>query len=556
MMFLIAIFPIIIVSVLMIQYTWPAQKAMPVGYFSAALIAYFWWDMPFKWIISATIGGLIDAIGILLIVFGALLILQLMKTSGGIEGISYSMANVSEDRRVQALLIAFLMGAFFEGAAGFGTPAAIAAPLLVGLGFPPLIAATIALIANSTPVSFGAVGIPIIGGFDPIANILKLPITNLGNEIETFRGFLEAVGSYTGILNGAMSLFIPIVILCIMTKLAEGSFQSGLKAWPLAIFAGIIFGLPMFLIANFVGPEVPSILGALISIIIFMFAIKKGFLIPKESWDFPSKEDWPEEWEGVIRAKSYIKDYDSLRISPIQAWLPYIIIAIILLITRIEIFGIVEALQSIELTWNNILGTSVTEGIEPLYNPGIIPFVLVAIFIPFMHGMKYKETVKCWKDTFFILTPAAIALFSSLAMVYVMIHSNAVVEYNMLEVMAITAAEFSAGQWHIISPFIGSLGAFISGSNTVSNIMLGVFQFETAAASGVEIIPTLGLQTAGAAGGNMICIHNVVAAITTVGLIGKEGMIMRKTLIVAIIYCAMIALLTILLLNTFLSGMF
>ncbi len=553
---LLAAIPIIMVGVLMIGFMWPAMKAMPVGWISAVIIAAIWWDMPLQWLAGASIGGVIDAFSILIIVFGALLILQLLKASGGVESISYSMANVSPDRRVQALLITFLMGAFFEGAAGFGTPAAVAAPLLVGLGFPPLIAASIALIANSVPVSFGAVGVPIWGGFDPLDGIVSLPVESMGVEIESFRVFLEAVGGYAGILNGAMALFIPLAVVGVMTGIAEGSIMKGLKVWPLAIFTGVIFGLPMVLLANFVGPEVPSLLGALIALPIFIYAVSKGLFIPKDEWDFPDRSKWPDNWEDEVKAEAKVPKRESLKVSPFRAWLPYILIAGILVITRLEVFGLAGLLQKVEIVWENILGTGVSEGISPLYNPGIIPFILVALFIPFLHGTETGEAAHCWKETFRTIGPAAIALFFALGMVYVMMNSDAAAEYTMLEEMAFAAAEIAGGGWHFAAPFVGILGAFISGSNTVSNIMFGAFQFETARAAGVEVIPTLGLQTAGAAGGNMLCIHNVVAAITTVGLIGKEGLVMRKTIVVTIIYALLIAILTTILINTVFAGIF
>ncbi len=553
---LLAAIPIIIVGVLMIGFMWPAMKAMPLGWAAAAIIGAIWWDIPLNWLVGASIGGVIDAFGILLIVFGALLILQLLKDSGGVDSISYSMATVSTDRRVQALLLAFLMGAFFEGAAGFGTPAAVAAPLLVALGHPPLIAATVALIGNSVPVSFGAVGVPIWGGISVVEGLVEMPIESMGAQIENFRVFLESVGGFTAVLNGSMAIFIPLAIVAVMTKIAEGSLLKGLKVWPLAIFSGLIFGIPMFLIANFIGPELPSLLGSLIALPIFVFAVRNNFLVPKDEWDYPPQENWDDEWEDEVVAEAEVPDPDDLTITPFKAWLPYLLIAAILVITRIEAFGLVGTLQGVEIGWENILGTDISEGIAPLYNPGIIPFLLVALISPYILGMEKGKAAGCWKETLNTVKPAAIALFFAVAMVYIMMNSDPVAEYTMLEEMAFAAANAFGGAWHFGAPFVGTLGAFIAGSNTVSNIMFGAFQFETALASGVEVIPTLSLQTAGAAGGNMLCVHNVVAAITTVGLVGKEGLVMRKTIVVTILYGLLIALLTTVLVGTLYAGIF
>ncbi len=526
---LLASVPILIVGVLMIGFRWGASKAMPIGWLAAFAIAATTWHMPLKWLISATIGGAINAIDILIIVFGALLILQLMKKSGGINVISGSMTSVSEDRRVQVIIIAWLMGSFFEGAAGFGTPAAVAAPLLVGLGFPPLIAAIVCLIADSTPVSFGAVGIPIWGGFASLKGLIS------GNGLE-FTKFLHDVGAFTAILHFIPGTFIPLIIVSMMTKITEGSFKKGLEIWPLALLAGLIFTIPQVIIANLVGPELPSLLGSLIAIPIFLYCVSKGFLVPKDKWDFPPHDKWPEEWEGQVKVSTeQFKIEKNMGI--FRAWLPYLLIGLILLVGRLEVFKLTPILKSWSITWKNIFGTSISRGITPLYNPGIFPFIFVALLIPWMHGVDKDKAAEAWKETFKIVKPAAIALFFALGMTYIMMNSGKPTNTDsMLIIMAKAAVKLSGHAWYLIAPFIGIVGAFISGSNTVSDIMFGAFQYSAAIEAGIPVTPTLALQAVGGAAGNMICVHNVVAALTVVGLTGKEGLVIRKNLLVCLLY--------------------
>ena len=536
MLALLASLPIIIVGVLMIGYMWPASKAMPFGWLSALIIAGVGWGMPVKWLSAATIGGVINAFSILLIVFGALLILELMKRSGGVYGIAHSMTSISVDRRVQVIIIAWLMGSFFEGAAGFGTPAAVAAPLLVGMGFPPLIAATSALIADSAAVSFGAVGVPIWGGFAALENIIEFPIQSMGASIE-FTQFLHNIGAFTGLLHFLVGSFIPLVIVLLMTKIVDGSFKKGLEVVPIALFGGFIFTIFEFGIAYFVGPELPSLLGALIALPIFIFAVSKGFLVPKETWDFPSHDQWEDEWEGDLKAGEEDVDAEQHKVSAFKAWLPYALIGLILLAGRLEIFNLTPLLKRWTFGWTDIFGTGIGKVITPLYNPGIFPFVFVALLIPSLHGLDSSKTKAAWKETFKMIQPAAIALFFALGMVYIMMNSGgATGEQSMLLVMAEFAAGTLGSIWYLVAPFVGILGAFISGSNTTSDIMFGPFQYGTAVASGTAVTPTLALQALGGAAGNMICIHNVVAAATTVGLVGKEGLIIRKNLPVALLY--------------------
>src|SRR5680860_1277147 len=433
-----AVIPIVLVFILMVKYSWPATKAMPLGWITAIIIAVTVWKMPFRWIMGAIGAGAVNALDILVIVFGAILILQIMRRSGGVDGISYSMSLISTDRRIQVLLIAWLMGAFFEGAAGFGTPAAVAAPLLVGMGFPPLIAAICALIANSTPVSFGAV--------------------------------------------------------------------------------------------------LPSLLGALIAIPIFIYAVSKGFLVPKETWDFPSYDKWSPDWEGTIKVEQKGTS-KTQEISVFKAWLPYILIALILVIGRIKIFGLLPILKSWSIVWKNIFGTSISRGITPLYNPGVFPFIFVALLIPGMHGLNKNKVGEAWRATFKTITPAAIALFFALGLTYIMINSGAATGIDsMMLAMAKEAAILFGPVWYLTASLVGISGAFVAGSNTVSDIMFGAFQYGTAKEAGLSVIPVLSLQAVGGAAGNMICVHNVVAALSTVGLIGKEGLVIKNNLLISIMY--------------------
>lgn len=525
-----AALPIAIVGLLMVFRSWPAKWAMPVGWTASVLIASFWWKMPVRWVAASTIAGAINTLNILLIILGALMILQMLKKSGALEAISVSIASISEDRRMQAIIIAWFMVSFMEGAAGFGTPAAIAAPLLVGLGFPPLVAVICTLIGDSTAVTFGAVGVPIWGGFEPLRNMVGLP------PGINFAELLGTVGSLAAIFHLAAGIFIPLIMVSVMTRITSGSFREGLKIFPAALFAGVIYTVSQALIAVFVSYELPSLLGSLIAFGIFLFTLRQGFLAPKRTWDFPANDKWPAEWEGEVKA-GHGAIVERRQLSRSRAWLPYAIVGIILIFTRLQYFGLTSFLQSVAFSWHNILGTGMSEGIQPLYNPGIIPFLPVALLVPLMHGIGRREAIEAVCETVKMIAPAAIALFFALGMVYVMMNSGrASAQDSMLLVMAQAAAGAAGRVWYLVAPFVGVLGSFISGSNTVSNIMFGAFQVSTAVQVGLPVAPILALQAVGGAAGNMICIHNVVAALTTVGLLGKEGLVIRMNLPISLLY--------------------
>ncbi len=532
---LLAVLPIVVVGVLMIGLAWPSSRAMLVGWVCAAVVAAIWWDMPLRWLTAAILASAINAADILLIVFGALLILQMMRVSGGMETISRSIASVSTDRRVQVIMIAWLMGGFLEGAAGFGTPAAIAAPLLVGLGFPPLIAAALALVADSTSVTFGAVGVPVWGGFEAIAGLQSWPITTEAGML-SFSSFIRRVGSFSALVHFAVGTFVPLVVVGLMTQMACGRWRVGLRAWPLALFGGLCFTVPQLIIALTLGPELPSLLGGLIGLAVFVFGVHHRWFLPRQTWDFPEREKWPSAWEGQVAAGT-LHHEGAAPMGTARAWFPYVLIGLFLLVSRVPAFGMSPLLRRFSVGWDSILGTTIGKHVQPFYNPGVLPFIVVSLLIPLIHGMRWRRAATVAADTVKIIGPAAVALVFTLAMVYTMMNSGAAEQRDsMLIVLANTAAEYVGQAWLLFAPFVGALGAFVSGSNTVSNIMFGPFQFGTAVRAGVPKAATLALQTVGGAAGNMICIHNIVAALTTVGLVGKEGLVIRRNLPIALTY--------------------
>jgi lactate permease len=540
MLAVLASIPIILTIVLMVGFNWPAKKVMPVAWGVAVLIAALKWGVSFQWLAGATIFGGLSAFNILIIVFGAILLMNTLKNSGAIKAINKTFYGISPDRRVQAIIIAFLFGAFIEGAAGFGTPAALAGPLLVGLGFPPLAAAMLALVGNSTPVSFGAVGTPILGG---VSSILGSPEILSKIEAAGFTGptFLHNVGIWAGLPHAIMGTFMPLIIVCMMTKLfgEKRSFKEGLEIAPFAIFAGLSFVIPYIFIAFVFGPELPSLASGLIAIAVVVTATKKGFLQPKTPWDFANKSKWDSSWLGATEAAVTVED-DKKEVSSFMAWLPYILVSLILVVTRIPALGLKSILTSPTFTifWKGILGTKLNYSLQYLYLPGTIAFILVSIITIFMHKMSKENVKETWKTSLKQVIPAAIALGFAIAMVQVMLTSgnNTTGQVGMMVALSNVTADIFQGVWPIFAPFIGILGAFMSGSNTTSNILFSGFQFGVADQIGMSRLIIVGLQVVGGAAGNMICIHNVVAACTTVGVLGKEGKVIRTNVIPCFLY--------------------
>jgi lactate permease len=278
---LVASLPIAAIFLLMVGFRWPATRAMPVAFFMALLLALTVWKTPGNWILAASVNGLVIAFKILFIVFGALLVLFTLRESGAIEAINRGFANISGDKRVQAIIIAWLFGGFIEGAAGFGTPAALAAPLLLSLGFPALAAVMVALIANVTPVSFGAVGTPTLIG---IQSSLDLPAAQqfIAASGISYPEYIHQIGIWTAVQHAIPGILVPLMMVAMMTRFfgERRSIREGLAIWPYALFAGLCFVGPYLLVAIFLGPEFPTLMGGLIGLSILIPATRAGFLVP------------------------------------------------------------------------------------------------------------------------------------------------------------------------------------------------------------------------------------------------------------------------------------
>ena len=549
-----ATLPIVVVGLFLVVLRWPASRAMPLSYLTAVVLAVFVWKVPAVQVAVASVHGLILAASLLYIIFGAILLLNTLQESGAIRAIRKGFTDISPDRRVQVIIVAWLFGSFIEGSAGFGTPAAVAVPLLVGLGFPAMAAVVAGMMIQSTPVSFGALGTPIIVGVgnglagDPgvIEFAAAQGFASSGEALPP--AFLASIGAKVAMLHAVAGTLIPLFVVSFMTRFfgPNRSFADGLRIWPFAIFAALSMTLPYLAVAVFLGPEFPSLIGGLCGLAIVVTAARKGFLMPKgEPWDFAPRETWDADWNGTIELHEAESSEPTM--SLVKAWLPYVFVAGLLVATRVPELGIKSLLQSVQLlvNWDTVVPSSmaaeklmkITSKVQPLYLPGSI-FIVVSAITFALHRMSGAAYGRAWKSSGKTVLKASVALVFTVPMVQVFINShNGSGGYEKMPlVLAEGVANLTGAAWPIFSPVIGGLGAFVAGSNTISNMMFSLFQFNVGTRIGVSPDWIVALQAIGGAAGNTICVHNVVAASAVVGLIGKEGAVIRKTLCVFAYY--------------------
>lgn len=492
-----ALTPIILVILLLLYFKRPLYITAPIAFLYTLLITLFIWKQTTLAAIGAIGKALFVAIDISLIIFGAIFFLEFLKETGIIHSLERYFGAISQDKRIQVILLVWFFGSFIEGTAGFGTPAAIVAPLLVGIGFPAVLAVVLALIGNSTAVVFGAVGTPIRVG------LAGLDITN--------------VASYAAGINLVAGILVPIMLVFVMVKYLKKPFSDFYEMLPFAIWAGVCFTVPYFL-ASFLGQEFPSLIGPFVGLLILALTTRAGFLVPKNIWSFK-------------RAKKYV------HFSAWYSFFPYILLVVLLLLGKYVLPSFVVPLTG-----------GISHSIN-LFNPGLLflatIFISAILFKISRHALAHLASIAGK-----ILLKPFIAILGVVAFVQLMIHSGT--NTSGIPGMISSLAQFiTHPSLPFVAPFIGIFGAFISGSATVSTLLFGNFQATAALSIGVSVGVILALQIVGAGVGNMIALQNIVAAQATVQLNGRESEILKYTVLPCIIYGFVVGLIGLLLVYVF-----
>ncbi|QMS84607.1 L-lactate permease [Candidatus Xianfuyuplasma coldseepsis] len=507
---IVAFLPIILPFIFLVLLKMSARLGMTITFLIVLLSAFFVWDMDIVVLGASILQGLHKAFGILIILFGAIFMMNILKKNGAVDRINHGFNALTTDMRLQAILIAFLFGAIIEGVAGFGTPAVVVAPLMVALGFSPIAAATLALVSNSVPVPFAAVGTPIQIG--------------LGN-IDTTAEFFNQVGAYITSVDFLSGLFMPtIVVFMLLTFFSKNTTKKDyLEIVPWTLFIGLLYTSIAFVTLRVLGYEFVTIVSSITTLVLATLSIKYKILIPKHAW---------------INAKQEVEEIAHSDMSLVRAWLPYGIVILLLIVSRI-IPGVKTFFKTfIDLSYNTILGVDgVSSSLELLYSPGFI-LIVSAILAVFIQRASTKNIKDAGLISFNTVKGAALALIPTLALVQ--IFSNSGINLSDIDSMPIYLATFLGerlnGIWIFLAPFVGELGSFITGSATVSTLTFSPVQYQIAQQYALNPELILGLQVLGGAAGNMICVHNVVSVSTVVNTVGQEGTIIKKTIIPAILY--------------------
>jgi lactate permease len=480
---------IIALVVAVIVYKMPVNLAMLSG-LQGAMYGFF----PICWIIIA-----------------AVFLYNVSVASGQFEIIKSFMGSITNDRRLQALLIAFSFGSFLEGASGLGTPIAITSAMLVGMGFNPIYASGICLIANTAPVAFGSVGTPIIIA-SQVSGMPELAISQL-------------VGRTLPIL----ALFVPFYLIFIMA-----GFRKSVEVLPAILLSGVVFAVVQFVVANYLGPMLPSLLAGLASIICLMILFR--YWKPKTIWRFSDEQDE----KSVVATK-----YSTGQI--IRAWSPFIIMTATIIAWGLQ--PVKEALNAvgdikfyIPLLHDSILNTDGTPlVIKPfdfsyLSNSGTGVLLSAIISLPVI-GLSFRQGAKVFIATVKQLKFPIITITSIVGFAYVA--NNSGISMTMALALAGTGVLFP-----FFSPILGWLGVFMTGSDTSSNALFCRLQRSTATTLGIDPIITVSANTTGGVMGKMISPQSIAVGTAAIGLVGKESDLFRFTIKHSFILLGLVCIIT------------
>ena len=493
---LIAVLPILFIFWALIIKKMKGYKASLIATALAVGIAIFIYGMPAKLaLLSTANGAMYGLFPICWIVITAVFLFNITVESGQFEVIKHFMASITSDRRLQALLIAFSFGSFLEGTAGFGAPVAITAAMLVGLGFNPLYAAGICLIANTAPVAFGAIGIPITVA----SQVTAIP------EM--------AISQMVGRTLPILSLILPFYLVVLMA-----GFKKAGEVMPAILVSGGSFALLQFFSSNFLGPALPDVIAGIGSIAILIAFLK--FWRPKMVWRFSN------EPEATIHTD---RKYSAGEI--IRAWSPFIMLTVMIIAWGMKpIKDLFNAIGQVQFQFPGLHdmiidrnGNTIAHVFKLNYLSAAGTAILLSalISVPLV-GLSYKRAAGIFLLTLRQLKFPIITVASVLAFAYIVNDSG--ITITMAEALASTGFLFP-----FFAPVLGWLGVFITGSDTSANALFGKLQAATATSIGVDPVVTVGANVSGGVVGKMISPQSIAVAAAAGNLVGRESELFRFT---------------------------
>lgn len=501
----------------------PSNRALPLAALSLYLLLLEYFGLGPLLVHAAVVEGLLTALTPILIVFGAVLLFKTMERTGAMETLRNWLNGVTTNRVAQLMIVGWSFSFLVEGVSGFGTPAALAAPLLVGLGFPALPVVVLCLMMNTIPVSFGAVGMATWFGL---------------GELGLSAGELREVAFKSALMHAGASLVIPLLALRMALPWREIRGNLGYIAMVVGATMLVYLAVARFSI------EFPAIAGGVCGLGVAILLARTGIGLASDG----AKGDG-----GGVSAERLVR-----------ATFPLWGTVLVLLVTRLDAIGLKSLLTaaspalgfgtpalgeirispSLVVGWRDIFGSGLSWSHAVLYVPSVLPFFLVSGLSFLLFRTPAAGVREVWGESLDRVIKPIGAFLGALVLVKLLMVGG---DRSAATILGEGLARGAGGVWRFVAVYLGALGSFFSGSNTVSNLTFGGIQQATAARLELEQTTILGLQSVGGAMGNMACIHNIVAVCSILGLQNQEGAILRKTFLPMLLYGAIAGIVSLML---------
>lgn len=494
LLFAMALIPVVWLMISLGVIKMPGYKACSIALVITFILAVIVWKMPILGALTAVLEGALLALWpIILVIIAAVFTYNLSIYTKSMDVIKKMMSSITTDKRILVLILAWGFGGFLEAIAGFGTAVAIPASIMAALGFEPIFAAVICLIANTTPTAFGAIGLPVT----TLAKISNIDVNTLSYAV-------------------ASQLFLLIVIVPVVLVMITGKSVKAVKGvLGISLASGLSFALPQILAARYLGAELPAILGSVLCMAVTIFIAK------------------------VFYKDTVAKDTEKVSMKQIfMAWLPFILVFIFILMSSSLVPSVYKLLSKVQTSVTIYQGA----GAKPytfvwLATPGTL--IIIAAFIGgLLQGAKLKEIVQVLVKTCIQMSKTVITIIAIVALAKLMGYSG------MIKAIAVVLVAVTGGFYPLIAPLIGALGTFVTGSDTSANVLFGGLQVEVAKSLNLSPYWLAAINTCGATAGKMISPQSIAVATAATGLAGAEGKILNSTLKVCLFYVIILGLIS------------
>ena len=511
---LIALIPILFIFYALIIRKMKGHVAGLMSLLIASLVAIFAYGMPVQLVVTASMHGALYALfPICWIIIAAVFLFNLTVKSGRFELIRSTMASITSDRRLQVLLIAFSFGSFLEGTSGFGTPVAITASMLVALGFNPLYAAGICLIANTAPVAFGSIGIPITVA-SQVSGLPEMAISKM-------------VGRTLPLISFITPFYLVILV---------AGWKKAMEIWPAIFVSGFSFAFFPLLTSNYLGPLLPDIIAGIASILSLIVFLR--FWQPKDHWDFEAN---PQQVPGTEHTYSGFQK--------IKGWSPFIILTVLVLTWGLPpVKQFLNQIGYLEFNFpglhNRVIAADTKQLIPQVYKfnwlsaAGTAIFISAVLSIPLL-GITPRDALRVLRDSLWQLRFPVLTICSILAFSFVM--NTAGITLTIANLLIHTGVLYP-----FFAPVLGWLGVFVTGSDTSSNALFSKIQANTATALQVDPVITVSANISGGVVGKMISPQSIAVAAAAGKLVGRESDLFRFTFKHSLLLLFIICLITLL----------